>query len=96
MIKTGISVITGTLLRMYWFLITPNMCREHALAFLVNNHSGDSLHVLQPVGVKVHQELPHPAPPGSERELHHHFLAWCNNAAGKRDECVALHFQVMN
>lgn len=31
---------------------------------LADNHGGDSLHILQPIRVKVHQELPHPCPHG--------------------------------
>lgn len=44
--------------------------------FPADNHSGDALHVLQSVRVKVHQKLPHPGPHGWEGKLDRHFLAW--------------------
>jgi len=43
---------------------------------LADDHCGGPLHVLEPVGVKVHQQLPHPHSHGPENQLHLHMLAW--------------------
>ena len=42
----------------------------------MDHQRGDSLHILEPVGVKVHQELPDPRPHGCEGQLQRHTLAW--------------------
>lgn len=44
--------------------------------FFVDNHSGDALHVLQSVGVKVHQEPPDAGPHGGEGQRDGQPLAW--------------------
>lgn len=52
---------------------------------LADDHGGDSLHVLQSVGVKVHQELPHPGPHRGERELDRRCPTWSYSTTEEKE-----------
>lgn len=52
--------------------------------FAVDHQSGGALHVLQPVGVEVHQERPHARPQGGEGQLDGDLLSWGHGAANER------------
>ena len=63
---------------------------DYRSVFLADDHGGDSLHVLQPVGVKVHQELPHPGAHGGERELDWRCPTWSNSATEEKERETEL------